>query len=100
MRVFWVLLSLAGLTLAILTYSPGLMALGLGIAFIGMFCAVFAFAAARIEATSRPDSALLTPEVLAQVRARAQQQQQQSQQQRAAGAPGQVPPPVRQRTPD
>lgn len=92
MRVFWILLSLGGLTLAMLTYSPGLMALGLAITFIGMFCAVFAFAAARIEATSRPDSALLTPEVLAQVRARAQQQ-------RAANAPGQIPP-AQQRTPD
>lgn len=100
MRVFWILLSLAGLTLAMLTYSPGLMALGLAITFIGMFCAVFAFAAARIEATSRPDSALLTPEVLAQVRARAQQQQQQSRQ-RAANAAGQIPtPPAQQRTPD
>jgi hypothetical protein len=83
MRLFWSLLTLLGLAMAFFTRNPDVLALGLFIAFVGMFCAVFAFAAARIESTARPDSALLTPEVMAQVRARAQQQKEAAGQQQA-----------------
>ena len=71
MRFVWLLLLFGGIALAIFTNNPLLLGLGLLVALISGFCAVFAFAAARIDSTARPDSALLTPEVLAAVRARA-----------------------------
>ena len=40
--------------------TPGLMGLGLLLGFGGLFFAVFAFAAARIASTARPDSMMLT----------------------------------------
>jgi len=85
MRILWVLLMFGGIAIAIMTNHPGILGFGLLLAVVSGFCAVFAFAAARIESTARPDSALLTPEVLAAVRARAAQQ-------RSAAAPGQQPP--------
>ncbi len=104
MRVLWVLLMFGGMALAILTNHPGLLAFGLLLAGVSGFCAVFAFAAARIESTARPDSALLTPEVLAAVRARAAQQRAaqalaQGPGQNQASAPAQpLPPPPRSRS--
>lgn len=74
MRFVWLLLMIGGIALAVMTRNPALLGLGLFVAFVGGLCAVFSFAAARIESTARPDSALLTPEVLAAVRARAAQQ--------------------------
>lgn len=74
MRFLWLLLVFGGVALAIFTNNPLLLGLGLLVALISGFCAVFAFAAARIDSTARPDSALLTPEVLVAVRARAAQQ--------------------------
>jgi len=74
MRLVWLLLMFGGIALAIFTNNPLLLGLGLIVAMLSGFCAVFAFAAARIDSTARPDSALLTPEVLAAVRARAAQQ--------------------------
>ena len=74
MRFVWLLLMIASIAFAIMTRSPGMLALSLFVAFVSGLCAVFTFAAARIESTSRPDSALLTPEVLAAVRARGAQQ--------------------------
>lgn len=85
MRVLWVLLMFGGIAIAMMTNHPGILGFGLLLAVVSGFCAVFAFAAARIESTARPDSALLTPEVLAAVRARAAQQRA------AAPAPGQQP---------
>lgn len=74
MRFVWLLLMLGAIAFAILTRHPGILAACLFVAFVSGLFAVFAFAAARIESTARPDSALLTPEVLAAVRARAAQQ--------------------------
>lgn len=74
MRFIWLLLTIGGIALAIMTRNPVLLGVGLVVAFVSGLCAVFSFAAARIESTARPDSALLTPEVLAAVRARAAQQ--------------------------
>ncbi|GMV30000.1 MAG: hypothetical protein AMXMBFR59_21250 [Rhodanobacteraceae bacterium] len=74
MRFVWLLLMLGAIVFAILTRHPGILAACLFVAFVSGLFAVFAFAAARIESTARPDSALLTPEVLAAVRARAAQQ--------------------------
>jgi hypothetical protein len=75
MRFVWLLLVFGGVGLAMFTNNPALLGTGLLVALVSGFFAVFAFAAARIESTSRPDSALLTPEVLAAVRARAARQQ-------------------------
>jgi hypothetical protein len=74
MRFVWLLLMLGAIVIAIVTRHPGVLALSLFVAFVSGLCAVFMFAAARIESTARPDSALLTPEVLAAVRTRAAQQ--------------------------
>lgn len=90
MRFFWLLLTLGGVALAIFANHVGLLALGLLLALVGGFCAVFAFAAARIESSARPDSALLTPDVVAAVRARAAQQA--ARQQAAARTPNLAPP--------
>ena len=60
MRWILLLLAFAAFAVAFSTKSPGLMGFAL-IAGIGLlFGAVFAFAAAKIEATSRPDATLLT----------------------------------------
>jgi len=88
MRIVWLLLMFGGIALVFTTNHPGVLGFGLLLTFVSGFCAVSAFAAARIESTARPDSALLTPEVLAAVRARAAQQ-------RAAQAQGQTPAPAR-----
>lgn len=74
MRFVWLLLTFGGVALAIYTNSPLLLGLSLLVALISGFCAVFAFAAERIDSTARPESSLLTPEVLAAVRTRAAQQ--------------------------
>ena len=58
----WILLvvSILGLGFGLSAKSPGVMALGLLLGFGCMFASVFAFAAARIASTARPDAALLT----------------------------------------
>jgi len=58
----WILLivALAAFALAFTTKSSGLMGLCLVVGFVGLFAALFAFAAERIASTSRPDSTLLT----------------------------------------
>lgn len=74
MRFVWLLVMLGAIVVAVITRHPGVLGVCLFVAFVSGLLAVFAFAAARIESTARPDSALLTPEVLAAVRARAAQQ--------------------------
>lgn len=58
----WILLLLAfgAFALAFSTRSGGVMGLALFGGFVLGVAALFAFAAAKIEATSRPDAALLT----------------------------------------
>jgi len=58
----WVLLAgaVVGFGLFFAAKTPGLMGLGLVIGFGCLFFALFAFAAARIASTSRPDSMMLT----------------------------------------
>jgi hypothetical protein len=73
----WILvgLSLAGMVVAFITTSPGILALALLVTVVSMFCAIFAFAARRIAANAQPDSALLTPDVLAHIREKARREQ-------------------------
>lgn len=90
MRFIWLLLAIASVVVAFATRNPGILAISLFVGFVSGLCAVFGFAAARIESSARPESALLTPEVLAAVRARAAAQQQQ--QQRGPAPPQALPP--------
>lgn len=69
MRWILLLLALGAFALAFSTKSPGLMGLCLIVGFVAMFIALFAFAAAKIEATSRPDVTLLTDKDISALRA-------------------------------
>lgn len=93
MRFFWLLLTVGGIAVAFMAKTPGLLGLALAVSFIAGICTVFGFAAARIESTSRPDSALMTPEVIAAVRAQSAKQQAGPAAPRpAAAAPTRLPP--------
>lgn len=98
MRFFWLLLTLGGIAVAFIAKTPGLLGMSLAVTFIAGLCAVFTFAAARIESTSRPDSALMTPEVLAAVRAHAAKQQAGQPAARPTAAAPTAMPPGSQRT--
>jgi hypothetical protein len=76
MRWLWIAVAAIGLGIAFFTPSPGVLAVGLLLGFVGMFCAVFSIAADRIESTTRPETALLSPEVLASLRERRAQAEQ------------------------
>ena len=67
----WVLLLLAfgAFALAFSTKSTGVMGLALVGGVVLLIAALFAFAAAKIEATSRPDAALLTDKDINALRA-------------------------------
>jgi hypothetical protein len=69
MRWIWLLLAVSGFALAFATHSPGLMGLGLTLGFVFVLIAFFAFAAERVSANARPDSALLTDKDIAALRA-------------------------------
>ncbi|MEO8959718.1 MAG: hypothetical protein ABI304_12290 [Rudaea sp.] len=71
MTMRWILLVVAilGFALAFSAKSPGLMGIGLLVGFVGLFAALFSFAAARIAATTRPDSTLLTDRDISVLRA-------------------------------
>ena len=75
MRWFLVVLAVLGMAVSFITPSPGVLAVALLVTGVSLFCAVFAFAAHRIESNARPDTALLTPEVLAHVREKARREQ-------------------------
>ena len=67
----WILLLLAfgAFALAFSTKSSGVMGLALIGGVVLLIAALFAFAAAKIEATSRPDAALLTDKDINALRA-------------------------------
>ena len=66
----WIMIALTvtGLMTAILTRSPGLLGLALLLTLVGLFGTVISLAADRISANSRPDSTMLSPDVLLAVR--------------------------------
>jgi hypothetical protein len=68
----WILLGLTilGFALTFIAKSPGVLAFGLVLGFIGLFGLVFSIAADRIASGARPDTAMLTSEDLAALRAR------------------------------
>ena len=67
----WILLLLAfgAFAIAFSTKSAGVMGFALVVGIGLLFATFFAFAAARIESTSRPDAALLTDKDIAVLRA-------------------------------
>ena len=69
MRWMLLLLTLSGFALGFSARSPGLMGLGFVLGFVFLVAAFFAFAAARVAANSRSDSALLTDKDIATLRA-------------------------------
>ena len=69
MRWILLLLALGAFAIAFSTKSPTVMGLSLVVGLGALFAALFAFAAAKIEATSRPDSALLTDKDITALRA-------------------------------
>jgi len=69
MRWILLLLALGAFALEFSTKSAGVMGLCLTVGFVAMFAALFAFAAAKIEATSRPDVTLLTDKDISALRA-------------------------------
>lgn len=69
MRWILLLLTLFGFALGFSAKAPGLMGLGFVLGFVFLLAAFFAFAAARVAETSRPDSTLLTDKDIGILRA-------------------------------
>jgi uncharacterized protein (DUF58 family) len=69
MRWILLLLALGAFALAFSTKAAGVMAFCLVAGFGLLFAALFAFAAAKIEATSRPDTTLLVDRDISALRA-------------------------------
>ncbi len=68
----WIMLGLTvlGFAMAFIARTPGFLAFGLVLGFVGLFGAVFSIAADRVASSARPDTAMLTTEDLAALRAR------------------------------
>ena len=69
MRWILLLLATAALVLAFSTRSAGIMSVALVGGLVLLVAALFAFAAAKIESASRPDTALLTDKDINALRA-------------------------------
>jgi len=69
MRWILLLIGLGAFALAFSTKSSGFLAFCLVVGSVAMIAALFAFAAAKIEATSRPDTTLLTDKDISAIRA-------------------------------
>jgi hypothetical protein len=69
----WILigLTLAGLMVAFLTRSPGVLGVSILMILIGSFGTVFSIAAERVSANARPDASMLPPEALVAIREKA-----------------------------
>lgn len=72
-RWLMVVLCVLGLFMAFTTRSAGVMGLSLLMLVIGLFGIVMSLAADRISAKARPDAAMLPPEALLAVRAKARE---------------------------
>lgn len=69
MRWIFLLVALFGFVVAFSTKAPGILGLGLLLGLIGLFGALFGFAAERVASSARPDVALLTDKDLNALRA-------------------------------
>lgn len=70
-RWIMIALTLAGLIIAFLTRSPGLLGVSILMILVGSFGTVFSIAAERVSANARPDASMLPPEALAAIREKA-----------------------------
>lgn len=68
----WIMLGLTilGFAMTFIARSPGLLAFGLVLGFVGLFGMVFSIASDRIASGARPDTAMLSTEDLAALRRR------------------------------
>jgi hypothetical protein len=68
----WIMLGLTilGFAMAFIARTPGVLAIGLVLGFVGLFGMVFSIASDRIASRARPDTAMLSTEDLAALRAR------------------------------
>ena len=68
----WLMLGLTilGFALAFIARTPGVLGVGLLLGFVGLFGLVFSIAADRVASSARPDTAMLSTEDLAALRAR------------------------------
>ena len=68
----WMMLGLTilGFAMAFVARTPGVLAIGLLLGFVGLFGMVFSIASDRIASRARPDTAMLSIEDLAALRAR------------------------------
>ena len=75
-RWIMIAMTLVGLIIAFLASNPGLLGVGLVLVFVGLFGTVFSLASARISASARPDTTMLSPEVLRAIRDKANREGQ------------------------
>ena len=71
-KMRWMMLGLTilGFAMAFVARTPGVLAIGLLLGFVGLFGMVFSIASDRIASRARPDTAMLSIEALAALRAR------------------------------
>lgn len=69
----WIMIAMTvfGIVMVFVTKSPAVLGMGLLLAFIGLFGTVMSIAADRISSGTRPETAMLQPEVIAALRERA-----------------------------
>jgi len=68
MRWIWLIISVVGFGLAWVAKTPGLLGFGLIMGLVGITMAVLAIAADRIQAGARPESMMMSPGELNQLR--------------------------------
>jgi hypothetical protein len=68
----WIMLGITilGFAMTFIARTPGVLAIGLVLGFVGLFGMVFSIAADRIASRARPDTAMLSTEDLVAMRAR------------------------------
>jgi hypothetical protein len=76
MRWIWLITGMLGFGLAWMAKTPGLLGFGVILGLVGITMAVLAIAADRIQAGSRPETMMISPNELGQLRERAQAQRQ------------------------
>jgi hypothetical protein len=90
----WMMLgvTILGFAMAFVARSPGMLGIGLVLGFVGLFGMVFCIASDRIASRARPDTAMLSTEDLAVLRAR-----REAAAKSAAAAPPRTPAPSTER---
>ena len=85
----WIMIALVviGTVFAFVTKSPGVLGFSLLLVLIGLFGVVMSIAADRVSSNTRPETAMLQPEVLAAIRERAKAQAANSAPQNGASTP-------------